>query len=106
MLHDTIPPQPCLRLALGKVQITAAATAALKATETEGVFLLHRHLHGDWGDVTTQDALQNEIAMLLGMRVLSRYALTSEAEIWILTQADRAMTTIMAPGPMCTQDSN
>lgn len=60
-------------------------------------FFLHRHIHGDWGDITAQDALQKEIALLLGMRVQSRYTLAQSTEIWIITEADRAMTTIMAP---------
>ncbi|WP_417276521.1 hypothetical protein [Castellaniella sp.] len=93
------------RLTLGKVRITTAAIAALKATGTEGVLLLSRHLRGDWGDITDQDALQNEIALLLGMRVLSRYLLAEGTEVWLLTEADRAVTTIMTPGMIATQSA-
>ncbi|CAM5555167.1 hypothetical protein [Eoetvoesiella caeni] len=78
------------------VLLTTAAVTALKATATEGVFLLHRHLHGDWGNITSQDSLQNEIAPLLSWRVLSRYTLAQGTEIWIISEADRAMTTIMS----------
>lgn len=85
------------RLALGKVSITDAASAALEKTGEQGVFLLARHLHGDWGDCTEKDALQNELAVLLGLRVLSRYALSDASAIWIITEADRTATTIMAP---------
>lgn len=97
MPHDTTSTAPAPRLTLGKVRITTAATAALEATATEGVFLLHRHLHGDWGDIPAQDVLQNKIALHLGMRVHSRYTLVGGLEIWIITEADRAITTIMAP---------
>ncbi len=96
MPHSTAGPEnPGPRLQLGKVVITKAATAALERTATEGVLLLARHLHGDWGDVPEQDALQNELALLLGLRVLSRYAFADGVEIWIVTEADRNTTTIM-----------
>ncbi|HEY0294453.1 MAG TPA: hypothetical protein VGC69_03855 [Bordetella sp.] len=85
------------RLTLGKVSITDSASAALAKAGAEGVFLLARHLYGDWGDCTAKDALQNELAVLLGLRVLSRYALSGTNAIWIITEADRAATTIMAP---------
>jgi len=85
------------RFHLGKVAITDAASAALERTGTEGVLLLARHLHGDWGDVTEQDALQNELALLLDLRVLSRYAIADGIVIWIITEADRATTAITLP---------
>lgn len=83
------------RLELGKVTITDAATAALERTGTEGVLLLARHLHGNWGDLCEQDALQNELALLLGLRVLSCYAIADGIRIWIVTEADRK------PPPSC-----
>ncbi len=85
------------RLELGKVTITDAATAALERTGTEGFPLLARHLHGNWGDLCEQDALQNELALLLGLRVLSCYAIADGIRIWIVTEADRKTTTIMLP---------
>lgn len=98
MPHSVIDPKsPGPRFHLGKVTITDAASAALEKTGTEGVLLLARHLHGNWGDVTEQDALQNELALLLGLRVLSRYAIGDGVVVWITTEADRAATTIMLP---------
>ncbi len=98
MSHSAIEPRGSgQRLCLGKVTITAAASAALERTGTEGVLLLARYLHGDWSDVTEQDALQNELALLLGLRVVSRYVIGDGIVIWIITEADRATTTIMLP---------
>ncbi|BEP57130.1 MULTISPECIES: hypothetical protein [unclassified Variovorax] len=96
MPHSTVGPERSVpRLHLGKVFITDAASAALDRTETEGVLLLARHLHGNWGDVPEQDALQNELALLLGLRVLSRYVIADNVVIWVVTEADRETTTIM-----------
>ncbi|MBO1111835.1 hypothetical protein [Bordetella petrii] len=83
------------RLSLGKVLITQAASDALDSPKEEGVPLLYRHLHGDWGDVTEQDALQNEIALVLGMRVWSSYRLPTGKTIWIITAASRSETIIL-----------
>ncbi|TSD54681.1 hypothetical protein FFI97_025230 [Variovorax sp. KBS0712] len=96
MPHSTVEPERSApRLQLGKVVITDAALAALERVGTEGVLLLARHLHGNWGDVTEQDALQNELALLLGLRVLSRYVIADNVVIWIMTEPGRASTTIM-----------
>lgn len=91
-----------MRLELGRIVISDSASAALETSKTEGVVLLARHLNGDWGDLTVADFLQNELALLLRLRVLSRYALSDGREIWISTEADRSLTRILlaeTPGP-------
>lgn len=85
------------RLSIGLPVITPAAHAALNVAGIPGVLLLARHLHGDWGDLPKEDQLQNELALLLGMRVLSSYALPGGGKIWIITEADRSVTTILLP---------
>ena len=83
------------RLELGRIVISDVASAALEASKVEGVLLLARHLNGDWGDLPAADTLQNELALLLGGRVFSRYALPDGSEIWIVTEGDRSMTRIL-----------
>lgn len=83
------------RLSLGKVIITQAAEAAIKEAKEEGVPLLYRHLHGDWGDIPEQDWLQNELAILLNLRAWSSYRLSTGKMIWIITAANRSITTIL-----------
>jgi len=85
------------RFPLGRLAITPAAQAALDAADISGVLLLARHLHGDWGEISEHDRLQNELAVLLGLRVLSSYALTDGKKVWIITEADRLATTILLP---------
>ena len=85
------------RFPIGKPVITPAAQAALEAAGMPGVLLLARHLHGDWGDLSKEDQLQNEVALLLGMRLLSSYALPDGRKVWIITEADRSVTTILLP---------
>ncbi|WP_028208842.1 SH3 domain-containing protein [Paraburkholderia nodosa] len=78
--------------------ITPAAQAALDAAGIEGVLLLARHIHGDWGDLSTEDLATNELALLTGKRLLSSYNLPDgQSKVWIITEADRAVTTILLP---------
>jgi hypothetical protein len=58
--------------------------------------LLARHATGDWGDLCAFDRRQNEIALREGLRVLSSYE-TPAGHVWIITEANRSVTTILLP---------
>jgi hypothetical protein len=55
-----------------------------------------RHATGDWGNLCAFDRRQNEIALRDGYRVLSSYDV-STGQVWIITEADRSITTILLP---------
>jgi hypothetical protein len=71
--------------------------AALEAAQIPEVLLLARHVHGDWGELSEEDRLQNELAVLLGLRLLSSYPLPTGGKVWVITEADRSATTILLP---------
>ncbi|KVE69750.1 hypothetical protein [Burkholderia vietnamiensis] len=86
------------RFPMGRPVITPAAQATLEAAGIEGVALLARHMRGDWGDLFVDDATANELALLTGKRLLSSYILPDgRSKIWIITEADRSVTTILRP---------
>ncbi|APC69676.1 hypothetical protein [Ralstonia pseudosolanacearum] len=85
------------RFELGVTLVTPAAVAALEAANVPEVLLLARHLHGDWGALSEEDRLQNELAVLLDLRILSSYPLPTGGKVWIITEADRSATTILLP---------
>jgi len=63
---------------------------------------LNRHVKGDWGDVDEEDKQTNNQAMKQGTRLLSAYnddpfPKNGIATIWIITEADRSVTTILFP---------
>jgi hypothetical protein len=58
--------------------------------------LLARHATGDWGVLCAFDCRQNEIALREDLRVLSSYPVGREC-VWIITEADRSVTTILLP---------
>lgn len=57
---------------------------------------LNRHHNGDWGSVSKEDALLNDTAVELGEQIFSSY-MTSKDRIWIITEHDRSVTTILFP---------
>ncbi len=63
---------------------------------------LSRHLKGDWGEVDEEDKQTNDEALKQGDRLLSAYNDTrfpghGVSTIWIITEADRSVTTILFP---------
>lgn len=86
------------RFPMGRPVITPAAQVALDAAGIDGVLLLARHIHGDWGDLSAEDLASNELALLTGKRLLSSYDLPGgSGKVWIITEADRSVTTILLP---------
>jgi hypothetical protein len=80
----------------GKV---AATPAAMKKVGPDYAFgALCQHLQGKWGVCDPQDWDANEEALKYGGRLLSVYPLPDESDnFWIITEADRSVTTILLP---------
>ena len=57
---------------------------------------IERHRRGDWGLVSDDDKALNDDAALNGGQILSVYMLTS-IRIWIITEANRSVTTVLLP---------
>ena len=83
--------------ALGQIVMTPGAAAAFAATGERPFPLLSRHQQSDWGEVSPEDATENDFSVTHSFRVLSVYALHDGTRIWILTEADRSATTILLP---------
>jgi len=58
---------------------------------------LARHLRGDWGDLCPEDWDANQKALLHGGRLFSAYEEEGMPRIWIITEADRSVTTVLFP---------
>ena len=60
--------------------------------------LLLRHVSVDWGsDLDSQDRATNDTALLEGNRILSAYRLPDGEKVWVITEADRSVTTFLLP---------
>lgn len=64
---------------------------------TDVVTALDRHLSGDWGDVDKADWKENDLSLREGFRLLSAYRTKAGAVFWIITEADRSVTTVLLP---------
>ena len=85
------------RLTLGRLFASPGALKVLRAANVSVGDLLTRHLRCDWGDLTAEDRAQNDLALETGLRVLSSYALPGNGKVWIITEWDRSVTTVLLP---------
>ena len=102
-LSISLPSKPLF--SLGQLLATPGALATLEAFGVHPLALvLGRHLVGDWGELCQEDRALNNHSLANGMRIFSSYKLTRSTgdgttteTVWIITEADRASTTILLP---------
>lgn len=85
------------KFSLGSLYATPGALALLEANGTDPLAFLIRHVCGDWGDLDEHDRAENELSVREGFRILSSYNLPDGERVWLLTEADISVTTIMRP---------
>jgi hypothetical protein len=91
------------KFALGQIVSTPGALEACTAEHLQRC--LFRHSRGDWGCVDKEDAATNDEAVTAGFRILSAYPIDpskpskgfGENTLWIITEADRSVTTFLLP---------
>ena len=81
----------------GKLLATPGALDLLDRTATNAAELLLRHQQGDWGSVPPEDVEANWRSLKDGSRLLSSYVLGQGERLWIITEADRSVTTLLLP---------
>lgn len=79
---------------LGQVVMTANAASQLPPLDVAQA--LSRHASGDWGEVPEADREENELSLTEGYRLMSVYR-AGETVFWIITEADRSVTTVLMP---------
>ena len=52
---------------------------------------------GDWGDCAPEDAAENEFALGKYLRLFSVYHSATGEKFWVITEADRSVTTVLLP---------
>ena len=73
-------------------RIQDAQTNGLNVTE-----LIERHEKADWAEMEDYDREQNVQAIAKGHRVCSRFIVEPWGPIWVITEADRSVTTVLLP---------
>jgi hypothetical protein len=87
--------RPLLRL--GRTVATPGALAALEEAHESGGWYLQRHQCGDWGELSPDDWSANDAALSEGSRILSAYSLGTGVKLWIITEWDRSVSTLILP---------
>lgn len=88
------------KFALGQLVVTAGVNEEMaENSEFSGHVLncMRRHAAGDWGDLCREDVRENEESLKQGFRLLSSYDHGVLPKIWIITEADRSVTTVLFP---------
>jgi len=83
------------RFNLGRLCITQNVASAMPADEI--LKALERHAAGDWGVVDQSTWQQNDQALRDGKRLFSVYQSAAGQRFWVITEADRATTTVLLP---------
>lgn len=97
MTESSLPTQSPPRLPLGRLVTTPGAYEALAIANVSIIDLLNRHARGDWGDLCADDRALNDLAAIAGQQVLSSYRLPGNLTVWVITEWDRSVTTVLLP---------
>jgi hypothetical protein len=85
------------KFSLGQLVATPGALAAVEQSGDNLALFIRRHVQGDWGDLCADDIRENEFSLENGLRLLSAYRLKDNTKIWVITEADRSVTTVLLP---------
>ncbi len=79
---------------LGQVVATPGALTALQKAGQQPQEFLARHLQGD---LCEEDRQENALSLERGFRLLSRYNTSAGEALYVITEADRSVTTLLLP---------
>jgi len=82
---------------LGQVVATPGALVALQDAGQHPFVFLSRHVSGDWGNLVAEDREENQRALEHGNRIFSSYLTAKNTKIWVITEWDRSVTTLLLP---------
>jgi hypothetical protein len=87
-----------MKFSLGQCVATRGAARLMESQGISPASLLQRHVNGDDGDLSDGDKALNVEAIASGQdRVFSAYQLSSGDRLWVITEWDRSVTTILLP---------
>jgi hypothetical protein len=94
---------PPPKFSLGSVVATPGTLAALEEANQDALHFLGLHVTGAWGDLCIEDRQANEAAIAhegnvkRQARVVSSYRTRTNAKLWVITESDRSVTTLLLP---------
>jgi hypothetical protein len=85
------------RLHLGRIVATPGAIEALAKANQDPLQFIIRHIRGDWGEIDPDDVRENEFSLTHRLHLLSAYTTAAGDKLWLITEADRSLTTLLLP---------
>ena len=82
---------------LGYIVATPGALDALARANQSPQEFLNRHVTGDWGELGNEDKAENNYSLKHGFRILSSYKTAAGEKLWLITESDRSLTTLLQP---------
>lgn len=85
---------------VGQTVVTRAIDELMQTDKSFTAFInesFNRYLNCDWGSVCDEDKSLNDDAVKNGKRILAAYVDSTGRKIWIITEWDRSVTTILFP---------
>lgn len=100
MAHEalflSVVPQP--RFLTGHLVMTCGVDELVREGRLNPGPYLARHLAADWGDLDDSDWQSNDTALRTGEdRLFSSYQVEPDLKLWIITEWDRSVTTLLLP---------
>ena len=89
-----------MKFNIGQTVVTCGVNEKLMESKPFASFVAKsfvRHCNGDWGDLCKEDKQENEYALKNGERLFSKYEYDNETSIYIITEWNRSVTTILFP---------
>jgi len=81
------------RFALGQILIAPQAQEQLETAELRAA--LHRHAHGDWGEVRPDAVADNELGLCEGGSVCSVFRDARDEQFCVMTNGSRSATLVL-----------
>lgn len=86
---------PVAKFRIGR--IVSTPNALVRLTPEDILVGIQRHQSGDWGDISEEDKQENELSLQKDFRLLSVYRSAQGITFWLITEADRSVTTVLLP---------
>lgn len=89
----------CAGFRLGKIVWTSGVYEKLREDSDFSHFVtksMQRYMRGDWGEMDPEDKELNDSSLSGGGRIFAAYE-NAAYRIWIITEWDRSVTTILFP---------
>lgn len=81
-----------------RVVMTSGVASLIEQGQFNPSPYLLRHLAADWGDLSDNDRRQNDDALKSGEdRLFSAYEVGPNLKVWVITEWDRSVTTMLLP---------